>query len=80
MSICSKARVNVDAAAWGKDYESKNRGQQFSGTVVARKSNGDLLVETDDEDADRRLEPHRGAALAHAGQGRSGLEPLNLVE
>ena len=25
-------------------------------------------------------EPFRGAALAHAGQGRSGLEPLNLVE
>ena len=32
------------------------------------------------QDAHSRLEPHRGAALAHAGQGRSGLEPLNLVE
>ena len=48
MSIRTGARVNVDAAAWGKVYASKNGGQQFSGTVVTRKSNGDFLVEFDD--------------------------------
>ena len=49
MSIRTGARVNVDAAAFGKDFASKNRGRQISGTVVARKPNGDLVVYADDD-------------------------------
>jgi len=49
MTVRINAHVNVDAVAFGKDFASKNRGQQFPGTVVARKSNGDLLVDTDDD-------------------------------
>ena len=48
MTVRINAHVNVDAVAFGKDFASKNRGQQFPGTVVARKSNGDYLVEFDD--------------------------------
>ena len=49
MTVRIKARVNVDAAAFGKDFASKNRGGQISGTVVTRKSNGDLVVHADDD-------------------------------
>ena len=49
MSIRTGARVNVDAAAFGKDFASKNRGRQISCTVVTRKSNGDLVVHADDD-------------------------------
>ena len=49
MSIRTGARVNVDAAGFGKDFASKNRGRQISGTVVARKPNGDLVVHADDD-------------------------------
>ena len=49
MTVRVNAHVNVDAAAFGKDFARKNRGTQFSGTVVARKKNGDLLVDTDDD-------------------------------
>ena len=49
MTVRINAHVNVDAVAFGKDFASKNRGQQFPGTVVARKKNGDLLVDTDDD-------------------------------
>jgi len=49
MTVRINAHVNVDAVAFGKDFASKNRGQQFPGTVVARHKNGDLLVDTDDD-------------------------------
>ena len=49
MTLRVNAHVNVDAAAFGKDFARKNRGTQFSGTIVARHKNGDLLVDTDDD-------------------------------